>query len=160
MQHFNDAVRCNCLSRIEISMTLTINSWWIHQMQNWWYLFLYSQKKRLLHSLQIIFFLWRQFARNVEPIFWIEKKNSKCLLLKILPSMLSVHWHVAAVECLPVLYHSADYISFPLGSLGSLWNLCKWSSAHVYARGCKQCCKLHYCLWRVSIKPWLPFSYL
>ena len=25
----------------------------------------------------------------------------------------------------------------------------KWSSARVYARGRKQCCKLHYCLWRV-----------
>ena len=34
----------------------------------------------------------------------------------------------------------------------------KWSSAHVYARGRKQWCKLHYCLWRVSIKPRLPFS--
>ena len=30
---------------------------------------------------------------------------------------------VAAVERLPVLYHSADYISFPLGSLGPLRNL-------------------------------------
>ena len=28
---------------------------------------------------------------------------------------------LAAVERLPVLYHSADYISFPLGSLGLLW---------------------------------------
>ena len=31
-------------------------------------------------------------------------------------------------------------------------------SVHVYARGHKQCCKLHYCLCRVSIKPRLPFS--
>ena len=46
------------------------------------------------------------------------------------------------------------------GSLGPLWSLWKWSSAHVYARGRKQCCKLHYCLWRVSIKPRLPCSYL
>ena len=29
----------------------------------------------------------------------------------------------AAVERLPVLYHSADYISFPLESLGPLWNI-------------------------------------
>ena len=55
-------------------------------------------------------------------------------------------------------YHSADYISFPLGSLGPLWYIRRWSSAHVYARGRKQCCKLHYCLWRVSIKSRLPFS--
>ena len=48
--------------------------------------------------------------------------------------------------------------SFPLGSLGNLWYLWKWRSAHVYAGECKQCCKLHYCLWRVSIKPGLPFS--
>ena len=54
-------------------------------------------------------------------------------------------------------YHSADYISFPLGSLGPLWNLWKWSSAHVYARGRKQCCNFHCCLWRVSIKPRLHF---
>ena len=33
-----------------------------------------------------------------------------------------------------------------------------WSSAHVYARGRKQCCKIHYCLWRVSIKPKLPIT--
>ena len=56
------------------------------------------------------------------------------------------------------LYHSAEYISFPLESLGTLWNIWRWSSAHVYARGRKQCCKFHYCLWRVSIKPRLPFS--
>ena len=29
--------------------------------------------------------------------------------------------------------------------------------AHVCARGRKQCCKLHYCLWRVSLKLSLPF---
>ena len=57
-------------------------------------------------------------------------------------------------------YHSADYISFPLGSLGPLWYIWKWSSAHIYARGRKQCWKLHYCLWRVSIKLRLPFSNL
>ena len=36
----------------------------------------------------------------------------------------SWYWcRVAAVERLPVLYHSADYISLPLGSLGPLWSL-------------------------------------
>ena len=53
----------------------------------------------------------------------------------------------------------SSYISFPLGSLGPIryiWR-CSW---HVYARGSKQCCKRHYCLWRASIKPRLPFSYL
>ena len=60
---------------------------------------------------------------------------------------------VTVVERLLVLYHSADYISFPLELLGPLWNLWKWSSAHVYARGRKQCCILHYCLRSVSIKP-------
>ena len=48
--------------------------------------------------------------------------------------------------------------SFPLGSLVPLWSLWKWSSAHVYARGRKPCCKLHYCLSRLSIKARLPFS--
>ena len=33
-------------------------------------------------------------------------------------------------------------------------------SAHVYARGRKQCCKLHYCLWRVSIKTETHIFYL
>ena len=47
---------------------------------------------------------------------------------------------------------SPNYISFPYESLGRLWYIWKWSSAHVYARGHKQHCKLHYCLWRVSIK--------
>ena len=44
------------------------------------------------------------------------------------------------------------------GIIGPLWNLWRWSSVQVYARGRKQCCKLHYCLWRVSINPRLPFS--
>ena len=62
-----------------------------------------------------------------------------------------------AVERLPVLHHSADYITLPLRSLGPSWYLWKWG--YVYARGCrKQCCKLHYCLWRVSVKQRLPFS--
>ena len=34
---------------------------------------------------------------------------------------------------------SADYISFPLGSLGPLWYIRKWSSVHVYAGGRRQC---------------------
>ena len=33
-----------------------------------------------------------------------------------------MYCRVAAVERLPVLYNSADYISFPLGSLRPLWN--------------------------------------
>ena len=71
-----------------------------------------------------------------------------------------VRCRVAAVERLAILHHSADYISFPLGSLGPLWYLWKWSSAHVYARGSKLCCKLLYCIWRVSVKPGLTFSNL
>ena len=69
-------------------------------------------------------------------------------------------WYVDVFKGKTVLYYSADYISFPLGSLGPLWSLWKWSSAHVYARRRKQYCKLHYCLWRVSIKPRLRLSYL
>ena len=47
---------------------------------------------------------------------------------------------------------------FLWGHLGPLWCIRRWSSANTYARGRKQCCKLHYCLWRVSIKPRLSFS--
>ena len=42
---------------------------------------------------------------------------------------------VAAVERFPVHYHSADYILFPLGSLGLLWYIEKWSSAHYTLEG-------------------------
>ena len=56
------------------------------------------------------------------------------------------------VDRFPVHHHSANFISFSLESLGPLWYIWKRSSAHVYARGRKQFCKLHYCLWRVSIK--------
>ena len=51
---------------------------------------------------------------------------------------------VVAIERLPVHHNSADYTSFLLRSLGPLWYISKWSSAHVYARGRKQCCILHY----------------
>ena len=79
---------------------------------------------------------------------------------KLFLGMIFLFQWLVAVERLSILYHSADYISFPLGSLGPLWNFWIWCSAHVYARGRKQCCKLHYCLWRISIKPRLPFSSL
>ena len=49
--------------------------------------------------------------------------------------------------------------SFPLGSLNPLWYLWKWSSAHVYATGSKQCCKLHFCLWSLN-KTETPIFYL
>ena len=51
-------------------------------------------------------------------------------------------------------------VSFPLGSLDPMWIIWKWSSVHVCARVRRQCCNLHYCLWRVSIKPRLSFSNL
>ena len=65
---------------------------------------------------------------------------------------------VAAVKRLPVLHHSADYIFNSFGITGPIVVSFKWSSAHVYAKERKQCCKLHYCLSRVSIKQRLPFS--
>ena len=74
----------------------------------------------------------------------------KAITLSLLSGMIS---------CTASEIHSADYISFPLGSLGSLWYLWKWSSAHVYASVRKQCCQIHYCLWRVSIKPRLAFCF-
>ena len=64
------------------------------------------------------------------------------------------------MACLPWLIRTIVQIIFLfyLGPFGPFWYLWKWSAAHVYARGRKQCCKLRYCLWRVSIKPRLPFS--
>ena len=49
------------------------------------------------------------------------------------------------------------FFSF-IGSLGPWWYLWKCSSAHLYANGRNQCCKIHYCFWRGSIKLRLPFS--
>ena len=59
---------------------------------------------------------------------------------------------------LPVLHHNADNIFISFGMNGLIVDIWKWSSAHVCARGRKQRWKFHYCLWRVSIKPGLPFS--
>ena len=53
---------------------------------------------------------------------------------------------------------TSQLLPFRLESLGPLLYLWKWSSAYVYARGRKQCCTPYYCLWRISIKPRLPFS--
>ena len=39
--------------------------------------------------------------------------------ISCMPGILQMHQ--SDLECLPVLYHSTDYISFPLGSLGPLW---------------------------------------
>ena len=50
------------------------------------------------------------------------------------------------------------YQFLTLGSPSPFLYLLKWSSAHVYARGRKQCCNFYYCLWRVSIKPRHPSS--
>ena len=45
-----------------------------------------------------------------------------------------------------------------LGLLSLFWCLWKQSSAYIYTRGRKQCCELHNCLWRISIKPTFIFS--
>ena len=120
-----------------------------------------------------------------EPELWITKLNVQiinlstivCICIQIIAldktlfptdefwylSYFSMKTYVARCFSLdmlhlPVLHHCADYIFISFGIIGPLWYPWNWSSAHVYARGRKQCCKLHYCLWRVSIKPRLPFS--
>ena len=82
-------------------------------------------------------------------VFFVSKSNLFDVFLR------HCSWYqsrVAAVERLPVLYHSADYISFPLGSLGLLWNIRKWSSLSKFIhntmnRGCRNiiptCSKPH-----------------
>ena len=42
---------------------------------------------------------------------------------------------MTTVDRLSVLYYSADYISFPFGSVGSIVVYLKMDSVHVYARG-------------------------
>ena len=51
---------------------------------------------------------------------------------------------------------SESPLEFEITRVDCIW---KWNCAYVYARGRKQCCKPHYCLCRVSMKPRLPFSY-
>ena len=65
---------------------------------------------------------------------------------------------VAAVERLRVFHQSADYIFISFGIIEPIVASLKRSSAHVNASGRKQFCKLHYCFWRVSKNPKLPFS--
>ena len=89
--------------------------------------------------------LWRVSIKPRLPF-----SNPKCVFLfpkAIFLTFIILHcsWckcRVAVVERLPVLHHSADYISLLLSSFEI-----------------KPYCKLHGCLWRVSIKPRLPFSY-
>ena len=66
---------------------------------------------------------------------------------------------VSVKDCGLWLWHSLDFslTLFRISHL-PLWYIWKWRSAHIYARGRRQSCKLHYCLWRVSIKPRLTFS--
>ena len=104
--------------------------------------------------------LW-SLNKTETPFFLIRSVFfvSKAIVLKYISLHCSwCYCRVAVAERLPVHHHSADHIPLPLGSLGLLWFIWKWNSAHVNASGRKQCCKLHYCLWRVSIKPRLTFS--
>ena len=71
--------------------------------------------------VQIIFhFLWDHWAN-------CGISESRVLLMYKLKGVSSVAnsrtAYEAVVEHLPVLHHSADYISFPLESLGPLWYL-------------------------------------
>ena len=58
----------------------------------------------------------------------------------------------------PVLHHNADHIFISFGIIGPIVISLKMEFCYVFARGRRQCCKLHYCLCRVSIKQRLPFS--
>ena len=63
----------------------------------------------------------------------------------IILSFLYVQWRRGSLYLIKCTLVQIIF-SFPLGSLGPLWYLWKWSSAHVYVRRRKQCCNLHYCL--------------
>ena len=76
--------------------------------------------------LQTSLLLMKSLNKTETPIFLsvVCSLFPKAIFLTFI--LLHCSWYkcrVAAVERLPVLYHSADYISFPLGSLGPLWNL-------------------------------------
>ena len=125
------------------------------------------------HPRSVIFVRMKKFCilgcqKRTKGRFWLECWNAQADLNFRWPYMSEgkdycswCKWRVAAVQTLPVLHHSADYIFISFETLGPIWYLWKWSSAHVYmyANRCRQCCKLHYCLWRVSIKPRLPFFF-
>ena len=68
-------------------------------------------------------------------------------------------WKVAAVKRLSVLRRSADYILVHFGSLSPFWMFWKSIAAKAGARGRMKPRKLHCCIWRVLIKPNLPFLF-
>ena len=55
-----------------------------------------------------------------------------------------LQWSLVLVPCggRRTSPHSADYIFISFGIIGLTVVIWKWSSAHVYDRGRKQCCKL------------------
>ena len=61
------------------------------------------------------------------------KNISKCLMLKILPKMLSVNWYVFA--CRGAVFSKSVFIT---------------AGVKLKARSCEQCCMLHYCSRRDS----------
>ena len=95
-------------------------------------------------SCVVFFFLFCFQGQQFILLFYFTAAGVKCI--------------VVAVELLAVLHYSTDYNFIFFGIIEPILVSLEWSCIHVYARGCKQCCKLHYCLLRISIKPRLPFS--
>ena len=55
---------------------------------------------------------------------------------------------VVAVNCVPILHHSSDYIFVSFGLWSPFWLLWKLNTAWASARGQMQPHKLHCCIWR------------
>ena len=82
--------------------------------------FLTFPENRLLHFMQIVSFLWRQLARNVNAYFLGKNISKFRLLQKFLPSVLGVHRYHS------IIFHRETYSFYTLFIL-------KYSDRHVLA---------------------------
>ena len=78
--------------------------------------------RRFILSLALCYFVLGEYRANISAFRTFVRFALVCFCLSLLPLRVWEGLRLV-VERLPVLYHSADYISFPLGSLGPLWNL-------------------------------------
>ena len=98
--------------------------------------------------------VWYQQNVSFYPLLFLDS-----ISVTVSPRLFIIFWLVCLISSFRRRYVTVSfpgYLNYSWlndfnDSLGPLWYIWKWSSAYVYARGCKQCCNLHYRLWRVSI---------
>ena len=84
------------------------------------------------------------------PAVWSESSLIACVFYSLRPKREPLPYCVDGQADLSFCWSHRSYCRF--------YKSMEFCSCIRYIEGRKQCCKLHYCLWRVSIKPRLPFS--